>query len=126
MTIPRKSYLPAAAALLFVAAVAFLYFRFDPAVSPFPKCVFLKLTGWQCPGCGSQRAFHALLHGHVGAAWRYNGLLLLMLPYLGALLLAGGLKKKHPRFYAIMNRSEMVITVLAAVIVWFLVRNLFL
>ena len=63
----------------------FLYL-FNPA-SPanqgiFPKCPFRLLTGWQCPGCGSTRAFHQLLHGHLLAAFELNPLVMLTLPFI--------------------------------------------
>ena len=41
-------------------------------------CVFREVTGLYCPGCGSGRAALALLHGHVGAAFRHNPLLFLL------------------------------------------------
>ncbi|PYV86056.1 MAG: hypothetical protein DMG90_22080 [Acidobacteria bacterium] len=35
----------------------------NPASSGiFPPCPFLWLTGFYCPGCGSLRALHQLLH----------------------------------------------------------------
>jgi hypothetical protein len=40
------------------------------------------LTGFLCPGCGSTRAMHQILHGHVVAAFMLNPLLLLALPFL--------------------------------------------
>ena len=43
-----------------------------PARFPFPRCPFLLLTGLYCPGCGSQRAVHALLHGQVARAAGLN------------------------------------------------------
>jgi len=47
----------------------------DPATSPiFPPCPWRAATGWLCPGCGSARALHALLHGSVTDALRLNGL----------------------------------------------------
>jgi hypothetical protein len=48
----------------------------DPASpdSPLPACPFKALTGWDCPGCGSTRMLHALLHGNPAAAARYNAL----------------------------------------------------
>lgn len=66
-----------------VPGLAVLYYRFDPARhSFFPACPFRWLTGYACAGCGSQRAVHQLLHGHLANAWHLNPLLVLMLPYL--------------------------------------------
>jgi len=44
--------------------------------------MFHSITGFWCPGCGSTRAIHHLLHGHVGAALSLNPLLVLLLPVL--------------------------------------------
>jgi len=55
-----------------VAALVIL-FVFDPADGLFyPPCLFRTFLGFTCPGCGTLRAMHQLLHGHVGAAWRLN------------------------------------------------------
>lgn len=68
-------------ALLITAAL--LYGLYSPEHSAlFPKCIFLRLTGLQCPGCGSQRAIHALLNIEIGKAISYNAPLVLSLPYL--------------------------------------------
>ncbi len=48
-----------------------------------PRCVFHEVTGLHCPGCGTTRALHALLHGQVGAALGLNLLTVLLLPLLG-------------------------------------------
>ncbi len=73
-------------ALLLGGALATVYFVLDPARYPFPRCPFHWLTGLYCPGCGSQRAFHALLHGRVGQA---AGLNLLAVAYAPVLALGG-------------------------------------
>ncbi len=39
------------------------------------------LTGLLCPGCGSQRAIHQLLHGHLAASFQYNQLFLPAITY---------------------------------------------
>ncbi len=57
--------------LAWVAALATL----DPATSPlFPPCMWRAATGWLCPGCGSARALHALLRGHIMVALETNPL----------------------------------------------------
>jgi len=53
-----------------------IYGLLDPQEFPFPKCPFRSITGWMCPGCGSQRAIHQLLHGQFGAAFQLNALLI--------------------------------------------------
>lgn len=63
--------------------VAAVLYWFDPALGGFyPSCVFYRLTGWQCPGCGGLRAAHQLLHGHWIEAARLNALLVAALPLL--------------------------------------------
>lgn len=60
-----------------------MYYLFDPVASIWtPKCPFRVLTGWQCPGCGLQRALHSLLQGNPWEAIRYNYFLLLAGPYV--------------------------------------------
>ena len=57
---------------------------FDPAQSViFPPCPVHYLTGWYCPGCGSLRAIHALLHGDLRQAWAMNALSVTLLPFIG-------------------------------------------
>jgi hypothetical protein len=46
----------------------------------FPRCTFHWLTGLHCPGCGSSRAIHRLLHGDIVAAFRLNSLIIVLLP----------------------------------------------
>ena len=58
-----------------------ILFLFDPARHAFyPRCQFHAMTGLYCPGCGSLRAAHQLLHGHIGAALRFNALLVMAVP----------------------------------------------
>ncbi len=69
--------------LCFVAVLIAVYYSYNPEVYDFfPACPLHKYTGLDCPGCGSQRAIHALLHGDVQAALDYNLLLVISLPFL--------------------------------------------
>jgi hypothetical protein len=66
-----------------IAVGGLVLFWFDPNRYPFyPVCAFHKLTGLWCPGCGSLRAMHQLLHGRLVDAFRFNPLLIAMLPVL--------------------------------------------
>lgn len=69
-------------AVVVIAAIV-VYKILDPTLSDvFPKCPFLEITGYKCPGCGSQRAIHYLLNLNVVAALRANALLVVAIPYL--------------------------------------------
>ena len=64
-------------------AVAVVLFICDPSRVPiYPVCTFHRLTGLDCPGCGTLRAAHELLHGHLWAALHFNALFVLSLPFL--------------------------------------------
>jgi hypothetical protein len=80
----RERVVPALAAglgLLGLALVAIL----DPNTSRWlPPCPFFALTGWLCPGCGSARAVHALLHGDLVGALRLNPFTFVALGIVGA------------------------------------------
>lgn len=71
--------------LLWLAAAAAAVFLFiiEPGKVTFlPLCPFRALTGFQCPGCGTTRGLHQLLHGNLVAAFELNPLLILSLPFV--------------------------------------------
>jgi len=71
------------AIIVVILAGIYLYSRYDPEKNIlFPKCPVYTITGYQCPGCGSQRAFHSLFHGNFVAAFIYNPLMILLIPYI--------------------------------------------
>jgi hypothetical protein len=78
-------YKPLTALMIWLALAAgsTYLFIFEPGKSGlFLICPFFKLTGFACPGCGSTRGLHQLLHGNVVAAFKFNPLLMIMLPFL--------------------------------------------
>lgn len=111
--------------VLGVAALVFVFFRFNPENSNlFPKCIFLQLTGYKCPGCGSQRAIHSLLNLHIAEAFRYNALLVSMIPLIALMFLAIILRKKFPKFYNLLNSIPLIIFLLCITILWWILRNI--
>jgi hypothetical protein len=113
------------ALLLLPVACAFLYLN-DPADGGlYPPCPFKALTGLDCPGCGTTRAMHALLHGRVGTAFDLNVLAVLFLPvavYSGAVYVARTLFDRTLPTPRIPSWAPWAS---AAVLgVWFVVRNL--
>ena len=113
--------------LLLVVVLAVLTLV-DPAQSIWiPKCPVKLLTGLQCPGCGFQRAAHALLHGDVLGALRFNWFLLYAVPYLLVLIaerffLRGKWQLKIRRW---AEDNRVVWSYVVVYFVWFVVRNIY-
>ena len=99
---------------------------FDPATSGiFPPCPVHYLTGWYCPGCGSLRAIHQLLHGNLRAAWAMNPLSMVLLPFLSYGLISSVLFELRGRGLPEPFLRAAWIRALGAVIVLFgIARNL--
>ena len=65
------------------ASLLILYYFYNPVTTLWaPKCLLKVATGLQCPGCGIQRALHALLQGRFSEAIHYNYFLLFSGPYI--------------------------------------------
>ena len=90
--------------IIFLALIfGAIYFVFDPSEGMFfPSCPFKSLTGFDCPGCGSQRAIHEILHLNFKKAFEYNALLVSLIPYL---ILAITLSTKQLRNYFSKTRK---------------------
>jgi hypothetical protein len=125
MSDTRKNWLWTA--LLGTFAVATVMLRvFDPATSGvFPPCPLHYLTGWYCPGCGSLRALHELLHGNLRAAWAMNPLTLVLLPFLAYGLASRGFREIRGQGLPRLFLPAVWIRALCAVIILFgIIRNL--
>lgn len=104
---------------------AIVYFFFDPSSSRlFPRCLFLESTGFKCPGCGSQRAVHALLHGQVAAAWHYNAMLVTTLPAIAFYWVVSLGRNRWPRFYNWLFSRGVLLSLVALIVLWWVLRNL--
>ena len=100
MTPPRTSPLRRKLLMLATAVAvlgcATLLYRVDPAKGgAYPPCPLHAMTGYYCPGCGSLRAVHRLLHGQLATAFRMNPLLVASLPVLGLLWLFPDWQRKR-------------------------------
>ncbi|SCY96571.1 DUF2752 domain-containing protein [Alkaliphilus peptidifermentans] len=64
-----------------ICGLVFVYFSESKTGAIFP-CVFNKLTGLYCSGCGMTRAVHSILHFKLYQAFRFNMLLFIFSPFL--------------------------------------------
>lgn len=119
MIIQRHKRL-AAIAVCTVAIAALVYLALnDPTTSPAPRCAFKAITGYDCPGCGSQRAVHALLQGRVAEAWGYNAALFFAVPLIGLYALG------PRRWDRVVYHPAFMLGIAAAIAAWWIGRNLF-
>ena len=69
-------------AVILIGAIILYFFNPATPAGLYPPSPFHALTGLYCPGCGTLRGLHQLLHGHLWAAFGLNPLMVLSLPYL--------------------------------------------
>ncbi|MGC4129323.1 MAG: DUF2752 domain-containing protein [Bergeyella sp.] len=94
--------------------------------SVFLKCPFKTITGYDCPGCGSQHAIHELLHLNIGKAFRYNPLLVVMIPYflLFMVFQIKSVKNRFPKINKLLFGQNAVMILFIIILLFFIFRNL--
>ena len=106
------------------AGTIIIYYYNNPTSGAwFPQCPVKLLTGYSCPGCGVQRAFHALLHGNLGQALAYNYFFVLSVPYFILALIAFLLKDRFTRFRRVVEGKTLGLIYVTCFCLWFVVRN---
>lgn len=113
--------------LIIIIFIGIFYKITNPYEVKFlPKCAFFTFTGYQCPGCGSQRALHDLLNFKILEALKENSLLVLSLPYIffGAYL---DLKKEKPqklqKIQSKLYQDKALIVVFFIILFFWIFRN---
>lgn len=120
---PRALLVVSLMVLLIGGAV--FYYLFDPMESRFmPQCLFHRLTGLQCMGCGSQRMIHALLHGDIAGAFAANAFGLVLLPVIGLMIWTETQRTKRPRLYQKVFSPVAIAILIALLLAWLVVRNI--
>lgn len=109
-----------------LATVVVVYALADPAQSHlFPRCGFLWLTGYKCPGCGSQRALHALFNGDIAGAFAMNAALVCAIPPLAVMFVAEAFPSRMGTLHRMLNSRTAIWTWASLLCAWWIGRNLF-
>lgn len=109
-----------------VLGLGVLFFFFDPVRHSFyPTCMFHKLTGLNCPGCGGLRALHQLTHGNFVTAFHCNPLFVLLLPFLALIGVRWLIRGSQSSIgNTVFFRPAMLWTLLAVTLLFTILRNL--
>ena len=107
-----------------VIIIAIIYSLFDPAAPFFPRCPIKMMTGVDCPGCGSQRALHALLDGRFAEAFAFNPLLFLLGPYACTVIILEWFPQRHPRLRTALTSTTAIAAIMVAIVAWTIIRNI--
>ncbi|WP_408612159.1 DUF2752 domain-containing protein [Flavivirga spongiicola] len=110
-------------ALIFIP---YLYYNYNPSIyNIFPKCPLYSLTGIYCPGCGSQRATHQFLQGHILDGIKHNFLIILLVVVL---LYDASIKLIkivfNRAFINLLHASKTTYTILIIIILFWILRNI--
>lgn len=123
----KKSYYFFALLLILFGGGLWFYYNYNPLSESFLlKCPFKLATGYDCPGCGSQRALHALLHGEFSQAFSFNPLFILAIPYVivGVLFEWFGLKFQYPKTRKFLFGTTAIYILTVIIILFFIFRNI--
>lgn len=116
---------------LLVVPVFFLiryYYYNDPEVASgeglFLRCPFHLVTGLHCPGCGSQRAAHDLLHFRIGEALQHNVMMVVVVLVILSKGYAIISKRFFPKYYYNLgHKSYFTIGLVSIVFAYWILRN---
>jgi len=112
---------------IFCISLISLYYFYNPEgkLFPFPKCPFFSLTGLHCPGCGSQRALHQLLHFNIIQTLNHNALYIVGILTIVYNLVIKGINhysKKNYFNYLYHTKTPIIIGII--VVAFWILRNI--
>lgn len=114
-------------AIIFISILAILYKSYNPTGNIyFPKCPFLELTGYKCPGCGSQRAIHYLLNIDILNAIKQNIILVISIPYILTGLVFDAIKKPNQnmlKWRKTLFGQKAIFIILSIITTFWILRN---
>ena len=122
----RRQNVALLTALMMIAGV--ILYGFDPSVSSntiYPPSQSRLLTGLYCPGCGTLRGLHQLLHGSLSGAFGFNPLMVLSLPFMAIAYVRYALPAvTGRRLKPIFIHPNIIWWILRIVLAYWVLRNI--
>ncbi|RDY32202.1 DUF2752 domain-containing protein [Lachnotalea glycerini] len=111
---------------LFTISLIYL-FHIHYEIFLFP-CLFHKLTGLYCPGCGGTRSVHALLHGHPLVSLQYNPIVVYCVCIYICYMFSNTIEilSKHKIKIGMKYRDCYIMLGLILILIFFIIRNILL
>jgi len=110
---------------IIILSAGILFFINPEKAIFFPRCPFHMLTGLYCPGCGSARALHHLLHADFARAFRYNPLIILLLPFLIYSYISYAASSMNEKYkFNLLIRPILILELMVAMVLFTILRNL--
>lgn len=123
---PKKLSIKNSALFILLGCVLLIYFFADPSSTAFfPACPLYKYTGIYCPGCGSQRATHAMLHLNFKELFQQNVLFLfgfIALLYHITIVFFNSFFNKNYKNY--LYQKNTLLLILFIILVFWVLRNI--
>ena len=92
----------------------------------FLRCPSNLIFGIYCPGCGTQRALHHLLHLEIKEALRYNALFVFVFPMMiyGMILIGYNVIFNTKKTIPFITQRNVIIGLLLLILIFGIVRNI--
>lgn len=120
----RKRLMRILTYVLFVVMAGLLYGIFVEYTGLAIPCLFRRVTGLKCPGCGATGMCIALMHLHFSEAFRCNPVLFVLLPPLAVVFLCGAADYVRYGKWKVKRWQNVVLYIAIALLVAFgIVRN---
>ena len=121
----RKRLILSAKRITVILIIGIAYYFFA-SVSGFAiPCVFSKITGLLCPGCGITRMLAAALRGNFKEAYGYNRLLFLTLPVISLVLAVEEIKYIRTGSRQMFRLSQVILwSEIILLLIFGIIRNI--
>ena len=115
----------AAISITIIAIAIVIYYFFTNSSSFILSCPLYATTGIYCPGCGSQRALHDLLHLNIKGVFKQNLLFiagLLLVVYQMIIVCVNSFYNKN--LTSLLYHKKAPIVILIVAILFWVLRNI--